>query len=83
MRLGSCIALTVVEAGSCSSYLTPSQGTSICRGCSPKSKKKKKKKKKKKIKTERREPAIEEQEEEYSRKMELPIQKLRGRKELG
>ena len=45
MRLGSRVAVAVVEAGSCISYSTPSPGTSICRGCSPNRKKKKKKKK--------------------------------------
>ena len=42
MRRGSCMA--VVEAGSCSSDSTPSLGTSICRGCSPKKTNKKKRK---------------------------------------
>ena len=41
MRLRSCIAVAVAVAGSCSSDLTPSLGTSICRRCSPKKKKKK------------------------------------------
>ena len=41
--LGSGVAVAVVLAGSCSSYLTPSVGTSICRRCSPKETKKKKK----------------------------------------
>ena len=40
-RLGSGIAAAVVQAGSCSSDLTPSLGTSICRGCGPKKTKKK------------------------------------------
>ena len=35
MRLGSCIAVAVVSAGSCSSNWTPSLGTSICRGSAP------------------------------------------------
>ena len=35
MQLGSCVAVAVVEAGSCSSDSTPSLGASICRGCSP------------------------------------------------
>ena len=48
MRLGSCIAVAVAQAGSCSSNSTPSLGTSICHQCSPKTKTKKKKKKKKK-----------------------------------
>ena len=43
MRLGSGIAVAVVEAGSCISDLTPSLGISICHGCSPKKEKKKKK----------------------------------------
>ena len=38
--------MAVAEAGSCSSDLTPSQGTSICHRCGPKKKAKKKKKKK-------------------------------------
>ena len=37
--LGSCVAVAVVWAGSCSSDSTPSLGTSICRGCGPKKKK--------------------------------------------
>ena len=36
MRLRSCVAVAVVEAGSCSSNSTPSLGTSICRRGSPK-----------------------------------------------
>ena len=35
-RLGSGIAVAVAKAGSCSSNLTPSLGTSICCGCSSK-----------------------------------------------
>ena len=35
MRLGSGIAVAVVQAGSCSSNAAPSPGTSICSGCSP------------------------------------------------
>ena len=35
-RLRSGIAVSVVSAGSCSSDLTPSLGTSMCCGCSPK-----------------------------------------------
>ena len=42
--LRSVIAVAVAVAGSCSSYLTPSLGTSICHGCNPKKKKKEKKK---------------------------------------
>ena len=38
--LGSHFAVAVVEAGSCSSILTPSLGTSICHTCSPKKPKK-------------------------------------------
>jgi len=45
MRLGSCIAVAVVWAGSCSSDSTPSLGTSICFGCGPKKRTKKKEKK--------------------------------------
>ena len=37
--LGSLVAVAVGEAGSCSSYSTPSLGTSICYRCSPKSEK--------------------------------------------
>ena len=47
-RLGSDVAVAVVEAGSCSSHMTPSLGTSICCRCSPKKKRKRKKKKPKK-----------------------------------
>ena len=36
MRLGSCVALAVAQASSCSSDSTPSLGTSICRRWSPK-----------------------------------------------
>ena len=39
MRLRSCVAVAVVQAGSCSSNLTPSLGTSICLMCGPKKKK--------------------------------------------
>ena len=35
-RLGSCVAVAVVYAGSYSSDLTPSLGTSICHRCNPK-----------------------------------------------
>ena len=45
MWLGSGVAVAVVWAGSYSSDSTPSLGTSICRGCSPKKTKKKKKEK--------------------------------------
>ena len=41
MRLGSHVAVPVVLAGSCSSNLTPSLGTSMCHGCGPKKEKKK------------------------------------------
>ena len=47
MCLGSCIAVVVVQAGSCSLDWTPSLGPSICRGCGPKKTKDKDKKKKK------------------------------------
>ena len=40
--LVSRIAVAVGQAGSCSSDLTPSLGTSICHGCCPKKQKKKK-----------------------------------------
>ena len=46
MRLGSCVAVAVVEAGSCSSDLTPSLGTSTCCRCGPERKKKEKEKEK-------------------------------------
>ena len=42
MWLGSCVVVAVVQASSYSSDSTPSLGTSICLGCSPKKKKKKK-----------------------------------------
>uniref|UniRef100_A0A8D0WRM8 FAM13A-like domain-containing protein n=1 Tax=Sus scrofa TaxID=9823 RepID=A0A8D0WRM8_PIG len=41
IRLGSGVAVAVVEAGSCSSNSAPSLGTSIYSGCGPKKKKKK------------------------------------------
>ena len=37
-RLGSRVALAVVQAGSCSSDATPSLGTSMCRRCGPEKK---------------------------------------------
>ena len=42
--LVSCISVAVVQANSCSSYLTPSLGTSICHECGPKKQKQKQKK---------------------------------------
>ena len=45
-RLGSGIAVAVVQAHGYSSDLIPSLGTSTCHGCGPKNQKKKKKKKK-------------------------------------
>jgi len=42
MQLGSGVAVAVAQAGSCSSDLTPSLGTSICHGCGPKKTEKKK-----------------------------------------
>ena len=36
MQLGSRVAVAVAVAGSCSSDVIPSLGTSICHGCSPK-----------------------------------------------
>ena len=44
MQLISDVAVAVVQPGSCSSYLSPSLGTSICQRCDPKKKKKKKRK---------------------------------------
>ena len=41
MWLGSCVAVAMVSAGSCSSNLTPSRGTSICCMCGPKNTKNK------------------------------------------
>ena len=41
MQLGYHVAVAVVSAGSCSSYMTPSLGTSICHGRGPKKTKKK------------------------------------------
>ena len=35
MWLGSCVAVAAVEAGNCSSHLTPSLGTSIGCKCGP------------------------------------------------
>ena len=46
MWLGSRIAVAVAQAGSYSSDLTPSPGTSVCHGCSPRKGQKTKKKKK-------------------------------------
>ena len=43
MRLGSQVAVVVVQAEGCSSDWTPSLGTSICRRCGDKKTKKKKK----------------------------------------
>ena len=43
MQLRSGVAVAVALAGSYSSDLTPSLGTSICSGCGPKKSKKKKK----------------------------------------
>ena len=42
MWLGSGIAVAVVQAGNCNSDSTPSLGTSICLGCSPKETRQKK-----------------------------------------
>ena len=50
-QLRSLVAVAVAKSGSCSSDSTPSLGTSICPGCSPKKKKRKKKKRKKKKNT--------------------------------
>ena len=50
MWLGSGVAVAVAKAGSCSSDLTPSLGTSKCHWWGPKKKKKKKKERKKKRK---------------------------------
>ena len=36
LRLGSHVAVAVVQAGGCSSNLTPSLGIFICQECSPK-----------------------------------------------
>ena len=46
MWLQSCVAVAVAEAGSGSSDVTPSLGTSMSHMCIPKKKKKKEKKKK-------------------------------------
>ena len=42
MQLRSIVAVAVVQAGSCSSDLTPSLGTSLCHGYGPPKEKKKK-----------------------------------------
>ena len=47
MQLGSCVAVAMAVAGSCSSDSTSSLETSICLECGPKRQKKKKKKKEK------------------------------------
>ena len=49
-RSGVAVAVAVAKASGYSSNLTPSLGTSICRGCSPRKGKKKKKKKQNSIK---------------------------------
>jgi len=49
MWLGSCVAMAMALAGSCSSKLTPSLGTSICCRCGPKKKKKKKREREREI----------------------------------
>ena len=54
MRLRPCIAVAVVQAGSCSSDLTPSLGTSVCRGCGSKKQNKGRKEERKKGKKEGR-----------------------------
>ena len=36
MKLGSCVAVAVAQAGGCSSDSTPSLGTSMCCRCGPK-----------------------------------------------
>ena len=41
MRLGTCMAMALAVASSCSSDLTPSLGTSLCRECGPKKQKNK------------------------------------------
>ena len=48
--LRPCIAVAVMQAGSCSSDWTPSLGTYTCRRCGPKNNNKNKKQKKKKRK---------------------------------
>ena len=48
MQLGSCVAVAVVQIGSCSSDLTSSLGTFICHECGPKKQKQKTKTKKQK-----------------------------------
>ena len=53
-QLRCCIAVAVAQAGSCNSDSTPSLGTSICHGCSPKRQKKKRKKKSKKERKKKR-----------------------------
>ena len=50
-QLGSCIAVAVVLASSCSSDLTPSLGPSICFGCGPKKQKQRNKQTNKKTAT--------------------------------
>ena len=49
--LGSHFTVAAAQADSCSSYSTPSLGTSICHGCGPNKQKKKKKKKKKSLRS--------------------------------
>ena len=54
MRLGSGVIVAVMQAGSCSSDLTPRLGTSICRGCGPKKSKKKEREREKRKKKRKR-----------------------------
>ena len=50
-RLGSCIAVAVAEAGSCSSDSTPTLGTSMCHRYNPKKQKKEKEKRNQSMKS--------------------------------
>ena len=58
-RLGSCVAVAVAEAGSCSSDSTPGLGTSICCRSGPRNgKKTKKKREKRKIINKKKEKRV-------------------------
>ena len=71
MGLRSGVAVAVVEAGSYSSDLTPSLGTSISCGCSTKKTKKKKEKKEREMKRERKEKEGRKEEKERKKERKL------------
>ena len=75
MQLGSGVAVAVAEASRCTSNLTPSLGTSICHGCSPKKQKKKKKKKKKDLPRMSKTRGVEEKYFYWKNESQLPTNK--------